>query len=245
VAYEENGFLEFLELQGGESELITKSELLGAVRDAGFKLSDRNLTFYLSENLIPRSVRAGSRAGVYPAIVAQLMIWILYMRKVGASIEAIRELLPVWKFLVKSRNGNRLDISELEYVARQHLSLPDALSALPIVVSHVMVKRCCPGCREKIVLIDKNGKTDRSANIGFAIAAPLPVDGTDVDDEHPFVDRWVATTRLSLASTRSPNSDPMTVRLGRKPTDPMPADEDDIPSAHGPDTGPTREEVEI
>jgi hypothetical protein len=64
-------------------------------------------------------MRAGSRSGVYPAIVIELMIWLLAMRKAGASIEALRELLPVLKFLVRSRTNHVLDLVEFEMVARQ------------------------------------------------------------------------------------------------------------------------------
>ena len=90
MAQEENGFMEYLELQDGKAGLVTMSELLSKVRDAGLKLSDRQLTFYTSQELIPHSVRAGSRAGVYPAIVVDLMVWLLYTARWG-SFEALRE----------------------------------------------------------------------------------------------------------------------------------------------------------
>ena len=35
----------------------------------------------------------------------------------GASIDALRELLPVWKFLVRARTAHELDLGELEAVA--------------------------------------------------------------------------------------------------------------------------------
>jgi DNA-binding transcriptional MerR regulator len=239
MTHEENGFLEYLELQGGNARLVTKSQLVGEVRDAGYKLSDRNLTFYTSANLIPHSVRAGSRAGVYPAIVIELMVWILYMRKIGVSIEALRELLPIWKFLIKSRSGHRLNLAELEYIARQHVSSPDALSVVPIVVSYVMVKCLCTDCREEITLIDRDGNESTmndSTTIGFAIAGPLR--GED-DDQAP-IDKWVGRTRISLAVPRSPSKDPTTVRLGRRPNEPLPPDQP--ASVHEPRVEQNREE---
>lgn len=229
MAQEENGFMEYLELQGGETRLVTKSELMSEVRDAGFKLSDRQLTFYMSENLIPLSVRAGSRAGVYPAVVVKLMVWILYMRRMGLSIEALRELLPVWKFLIRSRNAGRLNLGELEYVARQHVSSDDALSAVPTVVSYVMVYCLCPDCRREITLVDRDGNEtamDETTSIGFAIAGPLHAE----DDELPSVDRWVARTRINLAVPPSATTDPLTIRLGRRPNEPLPPDESRPPN---------------
>ena len=63
MALEENGFLEYLQLQGSDPELVTKSELISAVRQRGYSVGDRQLTFYISEGLVPKSVRVGSRAG--------------------------------------------------------------------------------------------------------------------------------------------------------------------------------------
>jgi DNA-binding transcriptional MerR regulator len=218
---EPNSFFEYLELQGGKAELITKSELLSKVRERGYKLSDRQLTFYVSEGLVPRSVRAGSRAGVYPAIVVQLMSWILQMREEGASIESVRELLPIWKFLIAARSNGSLDLGEFEYVARQHVTSLEAMTAIPRLVSYVMVRRCCASCREKIVLVDKAGRqtrlSDRTATVGFAIARMWQED--EDSDPTPV---WFRSTRMTLAAIDSPNTDPTTVILGRKPGESLP-----------------------
>jgi hypothetical protein len=50
VAMEENGFLEYVQLQGGTADLVTKSELIHAVRSSGYSLSNRQLTFYARGN---------------------------------------------------------------------------------------------------------------------------------------------------------------------------------------------------
>lgn len=247
VTMQKNGFFEYLELQGGDGRLVTKSELLNEVRLAGFPVSPRKLTFYISEELVPQSVRAGSRAGVYPSIVVDLMIWILAMREAGASIDTLRELLPVWKFLVRAVRSGRLDIAELEYVARQFATSPAAQFAVPRVVSHVMRDACCPDYRGKITMVDKTGKeypiTDAAATIGFAIARPLiesddeddrplveSVDEDDLaeDDEEVAAREWIAMARITLANKFSPNEDPTVVRMGRKLNEPMPPDERDL-----------------
>ncbi|MGV0039033.1 helix-turn-helix domain-containing protein [Mycobacterium colombiense] len=221
---ESNGFFEYLELQGGKADLCTKSELIHQVRDAGYRLSDRQLTFYVSEGLVPHSVRAGSRAGVYPAVVVQLMKWILQMREEGLSIDALRELLPVWKFLIKARSDSALALGEFEYVARQHVTSLEAMIAIPRVLWHVMVRARRGGRCENVVLIDKAGRksplSDHATTVGFAIARLLQ----DDDESAPVKPVWFLSTRITVAATDSPNTDPTTVILGRKPGESLPPD---------------------
>jgi hypothetical protein len=196
------------------------------------------LTFYISEELVPQSVRAGSRAGVYPSIVVDLMIWILAMREAGASIDTLQELLPVWKFLMRASRSNRLDLGELEIVARQFAVSPAAQFAVPRVVSHVMRDACCPNCRNKIIVVDRAGGehrvTDPEATIGFAIARPLePIEDDDHadGDTEGAVREWIAMARITLAGFVSPNEDPTVVRMGRKLNESMPPDES-MPHQH-------------
>ncbi len=223
MATEKNGFLEYLQLQGGDPDLVTKSELIAAVRDAGFRLSDRQLTFYASEDLLPRSVRVGSRAGAYPTIVVELMMWILGAREQGTSIEALRELLPVWKSLMLSRREGRLDLAELEYIARQHVNSTEAAVSVPAVISRVM-RDCCPDCLGSIAIHYKDGTSkqlnDSDATISFAIARTPDV---GPDDEQPEP-QWYASTRMTLATTTHPSTDPTTVLLGIKPNGSLPPD---------------------
>jgi DNA-binding transcriptional MerR regulator len=223
VAIEENGFLEYLQLQDGVPDLVTKSELITRVRESGYSLSDRQLTFYVTEGLIPRSVRVGSRAGAYPAIVVELMEWVLHAREEGASIEALRELLPVWKFLVRARIAHELNLGELEYIARQHVSSVEGSISVPRVVSDVMMRHICPDCRGEVTVIYKDGSrkpmSDATATVGFAIVR-TPAEGTEVDN----TPQWYASTRLSLAHPRNYSTDPTTVILGVKPNAALPAD---------------------
>lgn len=211
MANEENGFLEYLNLQDG-SELITKSELIAAVRESGLSVSDRQLTFYSSEGLIPKSVRVGSRAGAYPAIVAELLSWVLQAREGGVPIEALKELLPIWKHLVTARRQKRLDLGELEYIARQHVTSLEGSIALPRVVTDVMTGHICPHCQDEITIVYKDGRVQKinepGATIGFAIARNV----TDEDEEVKA--HWFAATRLVLATPRNYSSDPTAIILG-------------------------------
>ncbi|AXI78600.1 MerR family transcriptional regulator [Peterkaempfera bronchialis] len=227
MAIEENGFLEYLQLQDGEPDLVTKSELIARVRAEGYPVSDRQLTFYVSERLLPRSVRVGTRAGAYPSIVIDLLTWILRARDGGVPIEALRELLPVWKFLVRARSHRELDLAELEYVARQHVSSTEGALYVARLVIDVM-SCCCSKCRNDIVIVKKNGDKilmgDATSTVGFAVARTIE------DADAGLVPRWFASTRVSLASTDRPSSDPTTVILGLKPNVALPPDpEDDQP----------------
>lgn len=218
---EPNGFFEYLQLQEGEPKLLTKSELIAQVRAQGYKVTDRKLTFYATEGLLPRSVRVGSRSGVYPAVVVELLTWILRARAVGTSMDALKELLPVWKFLIQARSARRLDLAELEYVARQHVASIEGSLAVVQTVIDVMAD-CCADCRSKIRIITKDG-ADMEMNsphstIGFAIAR------TFEDDDHITTLQWYASTRISLAAPEGHIADSSTVILGLKPNEALPPD---------------------
>lgn len=224
MASEENGFLEYLQLQEG-NDLLTKSELITKVRQRGFRISDRQLTFYVSEEILPKSVRVGSRAGVYPVIVAELLTWVLWARDGGTPIEAIRELLPVWKVLIRARKARLLELGELEYVARQHVNSGEAMLAVPQLVGYVM-RAVCPDCQSEVSLTYKDGTTklmnDPGATIGFAMVRTFDEAAAgEMEDPGP---QWFTSTRISLAASSNFGTDPTTVILGVKPNEELPSD---------------------
>ena len=228
---EENGFLEYLQLQGSAPELVTKSELLSAVRQRGYSVGDRQLTFYISEGLVPKSVRVGSRAGAYPKIVIQLLTWILRAKEGGLSVEAIRELLPVWKYLIRARNERRIDLNELEYIARQHVRTVEGSYAIPPVVADVLVRSICTEHQQGILVVLKNGKEqslcDPSTTVGFAIARRGDEESGETGP------RWIARTRIALSDGLSGiTQDPTTVILGLDPNETLPPDSPESGSAH-------------
>lgn len=234
MALEKNGFLEYLQLQGDEPDLVTKSELLGQIRKSGYSLSDRQLTFYMTEGLIPRSVRVGTRAGAYPKIVVRLARWIVAGRDAGVSLDALKELLPVWKYLMRVQKDGVLDVAELEYLARQHVTSVEGSIGVPRVVSWVMSESCCPSCQKKIEIVYKNGDrkalSDAEATIGFAIARTPTEDDDDAGDSAP---RWFASTRLTLGQRHDHSTDPTTVILGVPLNATLPKDETSGDQPHG------------
>jgi DNA-binding transcriptional MerR regulator len=232
MSLEENDFLEYLQLQGSDPELVTKSELVSAVRQRGYSVGDRQLTFYISEGLVPKSVRVGSRAGAYPKIVIQLLAWILRAKEGGLSVEAIRELLPVWKYLIRARNERRIDLNELEYIARQHVRTIEGSYAIPPVVADVLVRSICTECSQGILLVLKNGEErslcDPSTTVGFAIARR-----GDEESGGETGPRWIARTRIALSDGLDGiTHDPTTVILGLGPNENLPEE--------SPESGPAR-----
>ena len=222
LTLEDNGFMEYLRLQGSDPELVTKSELLAAVRKRGYSVGDRQLTFYVSEGLVPKSVRAGSRAGVYPRVVVELLAWILRAKDGGLSVEAIREILPVWKYLVGACRDSRIDLGELEYIARQHVASIEGSYAIPSVVADVL-HQVCPTCRAEFVIVFKDGTEhslgDPSTTVGFAIARR-----GDEESGEPGA-KWVARTRIALVVHGDGIAkDPTTVVLGLRPNEALPPD---------------------
>lgn len=220
MSFEENGFMEYLQLQDSKPELVTKSELLAEVRRRGYSVGDRQLTFYISEGLIPKSVRVGSRAGAYPRIVVQLLAWILSAKDGGLSVGTIRELLPVWKYLIRARNSMRLDLGELEYIARQQVTTIEGSYAIPAVVADVM--HICDKCKKECVLVLKDGTeqvlSDASTTLGFAIARRADEESGETKP------RWVARTRITLANISTTGADPTVVILGLRPNEAIPPD---------------------
>lgn len=229
MAVEENGFLEYLQLQGSDPDLVTKSDLLNEVRLVGYRIGERQLSFYVSEGILPKSVRVGSRAGAYPRIVVELLKWVLRAREGGLTVDAIRELLPVWKLLTRARRDKLLDLGELEYVARQHVRTTEGSMAMPAVVSDVLTT--CPDCLgctpANIVVVMKDGQKksleDINTTLGFAIARQVEVD--TVDGEEPEVRSvWLARTRITLATgvDQDLRTDPTTVIVGVGPNEKLP-----------------------
>lgn len=220
MAIDENGFLEYLQLQGGEPELVTKSELIHAVRSHGRSVSDRQLTFYVTEGLLPKSARVGTRAGAYPRIVTELLTWILDVRDAGLAIDVIKEMLPVWKYLVRSRRDHQLDLSELQYIARQHISSVEGSMNVPALVQDVMTAYC-PDCRGEIKLILKDRTEidldESGTTMAFAIAQQVE------DEDGQKSSRIFARTRIAIGNAISSLDDPTLVQLGLPPNEPFPS----------------------
>jgi DNA-binding transcriptional MerR regulator len=206
---EKAGVMDYLELQGN-TDMLTKSELVHLVRSHGEQISDRNLTYYASIDLIPPAVRIGARGGAYPKIVADLVVWVLRCRRWGLSIEAIRELSALWRLIGRHIRSGCIDLPEFEYVARQLVQLPEANRAVPLVLNDLL-QDLCPECRGKLTWILK-GESPVSvpATDHMLLTFVLGEIDATTGDAVP-----VAWTQLRLPGISGPAlDDPCTIILG-------------------------------
>lgn len=183
-------FLQLLELQGN-LEMVTKSELLEQVRARGRSVSDRQLTTYMTEGLIPKSARIGSRGGAYPKIAVDQLEFVIRFRRRGMSVNAIKELLPLWRYLFRARITHEISISEFEFLARQSIALPEAWWAVPGMLMDALP---CPNCQQdkfaqmKFILKDGSVQSvngDDPVSIGFVVAT-LDADTNTATPHHPI-----------------------------------------------------------
>jgi DNA-binding transcriptional MerR regulator len=216
-------FISYLRLQD-EPAFISKSELLQIVRSCGFPVSDRQLTTYVAEGLLPKSARIGL-AGAYPEIVGEYLVWISRLRRQGISLEAIKELAPLWRHLKGQIKKGSIDLWEFERFARECVHLPDAALAVPFVLDSCLTCGYClhPNDSE-IKLVQKDGSirlhnADEPATVGFIIADR---------DEDGKVYRIASTARVlpSLVASHAPS----TVILGIPNEVDFPSSDPDCPS---------------
>lgn len=123
-------FVEYLKLQDS-LDMCSKTELLEDLRRAGARVSPRQLTTYVTEGLVPKSARVGSRSGVYPRVILDLVYWIEQSRRRGLSIEAIKQLVPLWRFVRAGLKRREIDLGEFEAQAQEVVSLEEAAFAVP------------------------------------------------------------------------------------------------------------------
>ena len=207
-------FLRYLEIQG-DTDLLTKTELLEAVRGSGGRISERTLSYYTTQGLIPRAVRIGSRAGAYPKVVAELLRWVIRARDRGVSVDAIRELLPVWQHIVSACRHQHVDLAELQYIARERVRIPEANFEIPWLLDEAF-RSFCPQCATDVTWVLKNGEQRTRGDefkVGFILAEL---------DEAQGVGRPVAWMQLVLPGLGMPDEDdPGTVILGIPNTVPL------------------------
>lgn len=128
-------FLELLEL---DNHLISKKDVQERVSERGFAVTERQLTTFITERLLPKSIRV-DRSGQLPVLAVDLVCFILGARKCSLSFGAIRELVPVWLFMQRCVLEEKcLDLNKLERVVGDNVGSPEAAFAVPWVVQSVL-----------------------------------------------------------------------------------------------------------
>lgn len=201
-------FAEYLEIQG-TIDMVPKTELIRQLRASGRSISDRTLTYYISEEVLPRSARVGSRQGVFPRIVVRLAMFVLDARDRRLPLEAIRELVLVWKELMRSRyTDGIIDLAQLELIARTQVKSLEANEAVPWTVLSILHPGCWV-CGNQVRVLDKSGQFIEPAGhdtINFLITT---------FDEQAQVATPIAYTQLRLPGIgMNLADDPRTVILG-------------------------------
>ncbi len=112
---------------------MTKAELLDRIQASGRQLSDRNLTYYTSQGLLPPVDRTGRGPGRYPTHVYELACWIIDCRVAGLAVPAIRELAPLHHYLTTARAGTARqgDVQAL----LDRITNPQAIREVPWLVT--------------------------------------------------------------------------------------------------------------
>jgi len=206
------GFMELMRLQDSDV-MISRPELRDGIRAHGRNLPERTLAYYTDEGLLPKAARFG-RAAAYPGIMVELTLFVVDARERGLSVDAVRQLVTLWKVLVGERQKlGQLRLATLEDTARTFVTSPEASSSIQWLVE-VVLHTGCMNCVGSVLVVDKKEQLiDQSDSSSEWINFML----TKFDDELQQA-RLVGYSQLSLPGLGLPaEDDPRTVVLGTPP----------------------------
>jgi DNA-binding transcriptional MerR regulator len=165
-------------LQGSDAT-ITPTELGEFLRHFGRAVSRRTMSFWQGEGLIPPAMRVGQRGGVYPFAIVDLTFFIADAKDRGASLETIRELLPLWKHLAGAQASGHISVADFEHEARLLNLSREANYLVPFLVEHATLG-LCETCIAALEWETKDGLRRSAADglvLKFAIGEVSPADG--------------------------------------------------------------------
>lgn len=145
---------EYFAIQASD-ETIAKADVVPAVRALGYHVTPRNLDYYVGAGLVPQALRSGSRVGVYPIVIVRLVVWLIRGRQRNLTIEALRELLPLWRFIVQAERGGVVDLGDFERLARKRVLSVEASLAVSWVFSELAVLPAADLRAMKFILKDQ------------------------------------------------------------------------------------------
>jgi DNA-binding transcriptional MerR regulator len=198
-----------LELQESD-RTVTPTAALEELRARGRKVTKRTLSFWQEQGLLPPALRVGARGGVYPEIVEELIDWIAECRDRGVKVDVIRELLPMWRYLMAAQSTGVVELAAVEHHARRSGLSREANYLVPILVTY-LTAGLCSDCRCDVDWHFKDGSVRNAAsgpiNLGFLIAELDPAGGEP---------QFIAWTQLTLPGidTTPDLEDPALIVLG-------------------------------
>ena len=160
---EGNDFMELLELQDN-LEMVTKTELLDRARTHGASISDRQLTSFASEGLLPKSARIGSRGGAFPKLAVEQLLFVSRFAKAwGCRFRRSRSCYPYGGTCSVRSRAKEVSLTEFEYVARASITLQEAWFAVPSVLQQELrIQYAIPGRWLNQVQAEGRGASDGS-----------------------------------------------------------------------------------
>ena len=175
------------------SDMLTKTELLEAVRTGGGQISDRTLTYYHSKHVVPAAIRIGSRGAAYPSALVEWVLLVLRARHRKVSVESLRQLRPLYLKLLDCRRRATFELAEIQRVARDEVELQEANTQVPWLLTEIL-ERACSCCYPELLWVFKDGSeifqgVNDQLDIQFLLAE---------FDESSNVGRPVAWTQLRL-----------------------------------------------
>lgn len=153
-----DAFLDLIRLQG-HNQMVTKTELLHTLHERGVPVGSRALATFINERVVPKSARLGSRSGLFPALVVELVAWVHNQRAMSVSYAAIRDLLPVWRYLTGAgvSEPREVDLAVFGDVLREHVRSPEAAAAVPWMLSDALAP--LPGNEPRSPVLVRHGGT--------------------------------------------------------------------------------------
>jgi hypothetical protein len=122
----------------GNFDVVTRDELFVEANLRGAELSDRQLTTLITEHVFPYSARFGDREGVWPRVAIDLLAFLGLQRRASASMESLRQIVPVWVYIEGCRRRDVIDFDDFEQLALKSVRTARAGMMIPWLVGDLL-----------------------------------------------------------------------------------------------------------
>lgn len=112
-----NVLMDLFKIQG-HMRTVDRADLRVYANRRGAHLTDRQITSLITEKVFPASAQFGGKGGVWPEICVELLAFIGVQRRANTSIDALRQLVPLWVYFERCRRADALDLDELQEMCK-------------------------------------------------------------------------------------------------------------------------------